>query len=128
MAFVVGLFGLFVSALGIGGVLSPARLLALVTRVQSQQGLYFIAALRLLLGVALLLAAPGSRVPLYLQVLGAISVLSGAVTPFFGVRRFEAILDWWRRQGDGVVRLWSLFVLLFGASLVWAVLPLERAA
>lgn len=127
MTLAVGLFGLFVVALGIVGVISPQRLLALVTRVQSQMGLYFIAGIRLLLGMALILAASASRAPLYFQVLGGLSVISGVVTPFFGVRRFEAILGWWRRRTPWVVRLWSLFVLFFGASLVWAVLPLERA-
>lgn len=127
MTLLVGLFGLFVCTLGIVGALSPERLLALVTRVQSQAGLYVIAGIRLLLGFALLLAGPTSRAPLYLQVLGALSIFSGLVTPFFGVRRFEAILDWWRRRPPAVVRVWSLFVVLFGASLVWAVLPLERA-
>lgn len=128
MILVVGLFGLFLLALGVVGVMSPQQLLALVTRVQSQMGLYVIAGVRLLLGVALLLTASSSRAPLYLQVLGGVSILSGLVTPFFGVRRFEAILDWWRRRAPWVVRLWSVLVLFLGASLVWAVLPFERVA
>lgn len=128
MTLAVALFGLFVSALGIGGLLSPRRLLALVSRAQLQLGIYFIAGIRLLLGVALLLAAPSSRAVPYLQVLGGLAVASGMITPFFGVRRFNAVLAWWRKQGPWSVRVWSAFVLLFGLSLVWAVLPLERAA
>ncbi len=128
MTLAVAVFGLFVAVLGVAGLLSPERLLALVTRAQSQLGLYFMAGFRLLLGVALLLAASSSRAPLYLQGLGSLSLVSGVITPFFGVHRFEAILDWWRRRSPWAVRLWSAFVLLFGVSLVWAVLPLERAA
>jgi hypothetical protein len=128
MTLAVSLFGLFVVALGIAGVVSPRRLLALVTRVQLQMGLYSIAGIRLLLGMALLLSASTSRAPLYFQLLGGLSLVSGLVTPFFGNRRLEAVLEWWRRRPPWVVRLWSVFVALFGASLVWAVLPLERAA
>ncbi len=128
MTLAVALFGLFLVALGITGTRSPQRVLALVTRVQSQMGLYFIAGVRLLLGIALLLAAPTSRAPLYLQILGALSIVSGSITPFFGVRRFEAILEWWRARPPRIVRLWSLFVILFGASLIWAVFPVVRAA
>ena len=124
MAFVVTLFGLFVVALGICAVISPERILDLVGRAQSQRGLYLIACIRLLLGVALLMAAGDSRAPLYLQILGGISLISGLVTPFFGVRRAEAILGWWRNRSSWFVRLWSLLVVLFGASLVWAVFPL----
>jgi len=128
MTLAVALFGLFMAALGIAGLLSPPRLLALVTRAQSQLGLYFIAGIRVLLGVVLLLAAPSSRAAPYLQILGGVALVSGMVTPFFGVRRFKVVLEWWRRQPPWFVRLWSVFVLLFGLSLVWAVLPLEYAA
>lgn len=128
MKLAVALFGLFIAALGTAGVLSPRRLLGLVTRVQSQLGLYFMAGLRLLMGAALLLSASASRAPLYLQVLGVLALLSGIGTPFFGVRRFEAMLGWWRARPTWVVRLWSLFVVAFGLSLVWAVLPVLRAA
>ena len=128
MTLAVALFGLFIAALGVAGMASPPQLLALVTRAQSQLGLNLIAFVRLLLGGALLFSAPDSRAPTYLLILGAVSVVSGLVTPFFGVRRFETILDWWRERPPGVVRLWSAFVLLFGLSLVWAVFPVAWAA
>ena len=128
MTLAVSLFGLCIAVLGGAGIVRPARLLAVVTRMQTRLGLYGIAALRLGVGCALLLAAPGARAPLYLQTLGALSLVSGAVTPFVGVRRFEAILDWWRARPPWLVRAWSGFVLLFGLSLVWAVLPQPASA
>lgn len=123
MTLAVAVFGLFVAALGLVGLFSPERLLAVVTDAQSRLGLYGIAGLRLLIGAALLLAAPMSRAPLYLTVLGGLSLVSAAVTPLVGARRLEAILDWWRARSRGAVRAWSGFVLCFGASLVWAALP-----
>jgi hypothetical protein len=120
----VALFGLCVAVLGGAGIVAPGRLLAIVIRTQARLGLSVIAGLRLVVGGALLLAAPAARAPLYLQVLGALAVVSGAVTPFVGVQRFEAILGWWRARPPWVVRAWSVFVLLFGVSLVWAVFPL----
>jgi len=128
MTLAVVLFGLFLSALGIAGVQSPERLLALVTRAQSQLGLYWIAGFRILVGVALLLASPSSRVPAYLQAIGALAIVSGVASPFFGARRFEVILEWWRQRPPWVVRVWSALVLLFGLSLVWAAFPSRRAA
>ena len=127
MTLAVALFGLFVATLGAAGMLSPRRLLDLVTRAQSRMGIYSIAGLRLLVGLALLAVAGGSRAPLYLLVLGGLSLVSGAVTPFVGLSRFERILDWWRRRGPGFVRAWSGCVLLFGLSLVWAVFPLRQS-
>ncbi len=116
-------FGLFVACLGAAGLASPSALLDLVTRAQTRMGLYGIAALRLAVGAALLLAAPRGRAPLLLQVVGVLALVSGAITPLFGVERFRAILDWFRRRSPGWVRGWSLCVLGFGLGLVWAVLP-----
>jgi len=128
MTMAVALFGLFVAALGIAGILSPERLLALVTRVQSRLGLSFISGIRLLAGVALFFAAPASRAPLYLQLVGGLALVAGIATPFVGTRRFESVMAWWRARAPWAVRSWSAFVLSFGLSLVWAVFPLERGA
>jgi hypothetical protein len=128
MHLAVALFGLFVAALGLAGVLSPRRLLALVTHAVTRLGIYFLAAFRLVAGTVLLVAAASSRAPLYLQILGWLSLVAGAITPFVGVRRVDALLDWWRRRPAWIVRLWSCFVVLFGVSLVWAVLPVQRTA
>jgi len=126
MTLVVALFGLLVAGLGLAGIASPGRLLAVVTRSQARLGLHGLAALRLVVGAAMLLAAPPSRAPLYLQILGGLSLASGALTPLVGTHRLEGILDWWRARPDRFVRSWSAFVVLFGSSVAWAVLPLGR--
>jgi len=127
MTLLVALFGLIVAALGVAGVVSPARLLDVVGRAQTTFGLYAIAGLRLVLGGALLLAAPGSRAPLFLTVLGWFALVSGVLTPVVGLRGFRAVLDWWRARPDWGVRLWALLVIAFGTSLVWAVFPVAYA-
>ncbi len=127
MTLAVALFGLFIAALGLAGLRSPELLFDLISRAVSQLGLYLIAGARLLLGVALLLSAVSSRAPVYLQVVGAVAIVSGLITPFFGVRRFEAILGLFRRRPAWIVRLWCVVVVLFGLSLVWAVVPIDRA-
>lgn len=126
MTLAVALFGAFVATLGLTGIAAPRRLLDLVTRVQSQGGLWFIAVLRIAIGGAMLLAASASRAPVYLRVLGVLALLSGIATPFVGLRRFEAILNWWRRRSSATVRIWSVGVFVFGLSLVWAVFPVLR--
>lgn len=128
MTLAVALFGLFVAALGVAGVASPGRLLSLVTRTQARAGPWLLAALRFLIGIALILAAPPSRAPLYLKLLGVLSTLSAALTPLVGDSGFQAILGWWRRRSPAAVRVWSAFVCIFGASLVWAVFPATGSA
>jgi uncharacterized membrane protein YidH (DUF202 family) len=126
MSLAVALFGLFIAGLGAAGMLSPRQLLELVTRGQASLGPFGIAALRLGMSVAMLGAADQSRVPLYLRGMGVLALISALATPFVGARRFAAVIDWWRRRSAATVRLWSLVVLGFGISMVWAVLPIPR--
>ncbi len=123
MTLAVALFGMAFVALGIAGIVSPPRLFALVSRWQSQAGLYVTAGVRVLLGGALLVAASESRAPLYLKLFGAVALAAGVATPFFGLRRFEALLDWWRAQPAAFVRMSCVLVVLIGVSFVWAVFP-----
>jgi hypothetical protein len=123
MSLVAGVSGVLIIAVGALGVVSPPRLLALVARSQSQRGLYVLAAIRVIIGAALFLAAAGSRAPALLHILGVISVVAGVATPFFGVHRFQAVLGWWSLRPAVVLRLWCLIVVLLGAAIVWAVAP-----
>ena len=118
-------FGAMVVCLGLAGLASPTRLLDLVSRAQTTLGLWLIAALRIFLGIAFWLAADASRAPLFLKGFGVLAFLAGIATPLFGLRRFAALVDWWRSLPDAVVRAWSVLVAVLGASLVWVVLPLS---
>lgn len=115
--------GLLIIALGALGLGSPPRLIDFVSRWQSRRGLYVVSGIRIIFGVVLLLAASDSRAPNLLRVLGVVSLVSGVVTPFFGVDRFGALLGWWSRRPQVFVRLWCVVVVLIGAGVVWAVLP-----
>lgn len=123
MTALAALLCLALAAFGALGVVAPRRLLALVRRLQSRRGILAVAGIRLLLGIALLLAAPAAKAPLLVRAFGAFAVLVGLVTPLFGVERYEALLDWWSAQGDAFVRLWALTAMAFGLGLAWAVLP-----
>lgn len=127
MALAVALFGAFVVVIGVTGLVSPPRLAAFVGRWRSQMGLTFAAGIRLLLGIALLLAAPDSRAPLYLQVFGGLALVAAVALPLLGQRRFDALIDWWVAQAPATVRLWCLVALAVGASFVWAVFPESQA-
>lgn len=114
---------LAIAGVGAVGIVSPPRLLDLVRRFQSQRGVLIVGVVRVLLGVALFLAAPGSRAPDLLRPLGLLVVLIGFVTPLFGPERFRRLLDWWAELGPTPLRLWSAVACGFGLALAWAVWP-----
>lgn len=118
-----GLLGVFIVLMGIWGVLAPARITDFVNRFSSKGGLWFAAGIRLVLGLALWFAAPQSRAPLLLQVLGVVAIIAAVVIPLMGVDRFKALVDWWGQLSPGAQRLWSLVAVVFGAVILWALLP-----
>ena len=116
-------FGVFTLLMGLWGVLAPARLADFVTRFGSKSGLWFAAGIRLVLGLALWFAAPASHAPLLLQVLGVLALVAAVVLPFMGVDRFKRLIDWWTKLSPTAMRFNSLFAVVFGAIILWALLP-----
>ena len=114
MAITALIICLFICALGVVGIFSPEKLVEIVRRFASTTGLLVVAAIRIVLGAALYLAAPWSRAPEVLLVLGVFIFVLGVATPFFGVERSRRVLDSWSGQGSDFVRVWAFFTLAFG--------------
>jgi hypothetical protein len=123
MAIVALVLSLLVAALGALGLLFPMRLLDIVRHFQSPVGLYAAAALRVILGLGLFFAAPASRAPKTLRILGIIILVAGLFTPLSGVERVHRLMDWWSTQGAMFMRVWATFALAFGLLLAYAVAP-----
>ncbi len=105
------------------GIVVPTVLLAVSRPFLTPLGLYAAAGIRLVFGAALFLAAPGSRAPTTLRILGVVVLVAGIVTPFVGVDRARAVVDWWMGQGTTLVRLWATVALAIGLFLASAVRP-----
>ena len=121
------LVGLFIVAMGMAGVAAPHGLLTAVRFVLTPRGLYLVAAVRVLFGAILIRAAPSSRAPAALRVLGLVMLVAGITTPFFGVDRARAMLDWWSARGPAFMRVWAGVAVAFGGFVVYAVAPRRRA-
>jgi hypothetical protein len=121
MAGVALLLSLCVAALGALGVASPPRFLRVIRRFEGRAGLCAAAAFRVMMGGALVLAAPASRAPEVVRVLGLIIIAAGLITPLFGVERLHRILEWWSRRGPVFMRVWAGVALALGLLLAYAV-------
>jgi hypothetical protein len=121
------IIGLLVVALGVVGLVVPELFLRLVSMIQSPPAIYFAAVVRVAFGIVLVLAAPMARFPIALRILGALLVLGGALTPFFGVQLAHIILGWWS-QDPGMIRAWATAALALGVFIVYATGYKRRAA
>jgi hypothetical protein len=117
----------FVAILGAIGIVWPTTLLGIARFFGTASGLYAAAALRIVFGAALFMAAPGSRAPRALRVVGVLIFVGGLITPLIGLERARAILDWWSAQSSVFVRAWAGFALAVGSGLLWTLLPKPRA-
>lgn len=120
--------GLIIAAIGVLGVAAPSRLLEFGRSLQTTTALYIAATVRVVFGAILLWVAPVSRTPKILRVLGVFIIIAGAFTPFFGVERSRAMLDWWLTQGSFFTRAWAIVAVVFGLFIVYAVTSPRRAA
>jgi len=122
MSVIVTLFGAAIAALGILGLMRPGGLVHFVSVAwQTRVAFHFAIMLRLILGVALIGAASGSRFPDALGILGVISLVAALVAPGLGFKRLRTFVQWWAARPPEFIRVWGLVAAVFGVFLVYAV-------
>lgn len=120
LGLVIGVLVILVGAIGVA---APDVFLSVGRSVITPGGLYAIAGLRIAIGLVFVLAAPASRAPRTLRVLGVIVIIAGLTTPWFGVARSLAILDWWASIGPSLRRLEAGVAVALGGFFVYVFRP-----
>lgn len=124
LVIVIGSMGV---AIGILGIAAPAVLLEVGRSLETPVALYVVGALRVVFGYMLIRAAAISRTPKTFRVLGVLLAILGILTPFFGVERSRALLEWWAASGLGYIRAAAGGAIVFGLFLILAVASRGRA-
>jgi hypothetical protein len=127
MKFVALLLAIAVMVVGLAGVFAPERLMSSARYLVTPAGLYAIAALRVAVGIVLIMVAPSSRAPRTLRLFGAVELLDGLMTPLFGLERTRAVFEWESTQGTALIQIVAAVVVAIGGFLAFAVAPVRRA-
>jgi hypothetical protein len=107
---------------------APDRRLSLERSAMTPAGLYAITAVRIAIGLAFVLTARASRTPRTLRVLGLIVIIAGLSTPWFGLTRARAVVDWLATAGPLLMRLDAVVGMALGGFLVYVFrTPTRRA-
>ncbi len=118
----VALFGLVILGMSVWGIVSPRRLVRVVQRVMhAGTGMVAAVGARIILGAALIIAAPVSWTPRVFLALGVLILAAAFVLPFVGSARVEQLLAWAGTWPAYALRLWLVVGILFGAYLTAAV-------
>jgi len=117
-ALLLALFTIFV---GIVGLVSPDS----VTTVRRQYyatpvSLYAAGAIRIAMGLVLILCAPISRAPRTLRALGAVMCMQGLTATLLGLDRARAILEW-EAMHTALLRVGAVVALATGGFVAFAV-------
>jgi hypothetical protein len=125
LGLVIGALVILASAISFA---APHLRLSLERSVMTPAGLDAIAALRIALGLVFVLAAPASRAPRTLRVLGLIVIIAGLSTPWFGVGRARAVVNWVASAEPLWMRLDAVVGMALGGFLVYVFrAPTRRA-
>ena len=124
MKAVVFSIALFTIAIGVVGVVAPDVLTAVRRQYfATPAGLYAAGALRIAMGLAVMLYATRSRAPRILRVLGAVACMQGLAAIVLGPGRAQAVLEW--EAGQAVLlRGGAVVALATGVLIAVAVRPL----
>jgi hypothetical protein len=121
MRLLASLVALVIIVIGIVGLVAPDRLMTAAQYVLTPVGLYAIAALRMGMGLVLVLVAPTSRAPKTLRALGTIVLVAGLATPLFGVERARGVAEWAAAHGPALLRSVAVVMLAIGSAIACAV-------
>lgn len=117
------LVGVLITGEGILGLVLPESFEAMVRFFQAAPMIHAAALIRIACGVALVLAARGSRLPGAIGALGVVIALGGVASLFLGEQMARPILESWAAGGAVVVRAWAAVALALGVFLLAALSP-----
>ena len=116
------LVALFTIVLSMGGIVSPDSLMTLRRLYFATPGRFYAAgAVRVAMGLVLILAASSSRWPRTLRALGAVVCLQGLSATLLGPDHGRAIMEWEGMQGSALLRAGAAVALASGGFIVFAV-------
>lgn len=104
-------------ALGLTGVLWPTALMDLAKSTFSPKGLYPAAAIRIVVGLVLLLAAGVTATPNIVRAIGAIILLGGIATAVLSADTAQRLSSWWLEHGEDRLRMTACVPLAVGLFL-----------
>ena len=107
---------------GLVGLISPQSLTSVRhLYFATPAGLYAAGAVRVAMGLAVILGAPASRAPMTLRALGAVMCLQALSATLMGPDRARAVLEWETMQGTAILRVGAAVALASGCFLAFAV-------
>ena len=119
---IVLLFGVFILLGSVTLIVNPKYILGIFANYGDTPGLHIFAIIvRIILGIALVIAAADSKYPIALQILGWLTLIIVFVLSAMGRKRFKSLIKWSLGINPSIQRVMGFFGILFGSLLFHAV-------
>ena len=120
LAYIVAAVGVFMVLFGVGVGVLPGVLRDFVQSVQTPKVLYGAVAARIVIGAVFIFASSTCSWPLAIGTIGVVILVAGFAGLFIGMQRIEALVAWFLKFSDNVLRAWAVIAMIFGGFIVYA--------
>lgn len=118
MVLLVKVIGIVIAGIGFMSVMNPALIRRMLKFWRAGRRIYAGGIVRIVFGAVFLFAASRSGIPAVLYTIGILSFTGGVLIFVWKLEKAKAMLDWWDKRPDTVLRVIALFALLIGALIV----------
>jgi uncharacterized protein YjeT (DUF2065 family) len=115
--FILLLIAILLILLGLTGVFYPTGLMDLAKWSFTPKGLFPAAAIRIVFGLVLLVAAGATAMPKTVRVIGGIIFIGGIATAFLSGETAQRLASWWLENGEDRLRMTACIPLAIGIFL-----------
>ena len=119
MAIIVSILGGLITLSGIIGIANPHRLINLIEHWHGPTRFWIAILVRVVLGVVLFAAAPACRLPMFVRIVGVISIVAALGILILGRTRLDSFIRWWLIR-PALIRISGFVAVAFGVLLVYA--------
>ncbi len=116
------LVALFTIVVGVGGLISPESGTKIRRLYFATPGrLYTAGAIRIAMGLIVLLSGTASRAPKTMRALGAVMCMQGLSAVVMGPDHARTVMEWETAQGTALLRVGAAVALIAGVFMAFAV-------
>lgn len=120
MAVLIVFLGIFLILVGLVVLIVPQSMRQALKVFLDRRWMPAASIVRIVIGLVLVFGADETRWPTFVLGFGLLMLIAGLAIPFIGFDRIERLANFWLRQSNAVVRLWSVSAIALGGALVWA--------
>ena len=118
---IVTLLGLLLGIAGIAVIARPDRISGFADRMLEANAFRAVAILgRIILGIILLLAAPDTRLPTFVTILGFLAIIGGVAVAVMKEAWINDLVGWWANQPATILRAWGAVAAILGGVIFYA--------